>query len=87
MEFLKKCEKLDWVAGVLWNEGTVESRFKKDFGLLNRDSFLFQTQENPWKSIALQNEHLKEYKYLIAFKLSNASDYICRYFHPLIRKI
>ena len=58
MEFKKKCEKLDWVAGVLWNEGTVKSRFKKDFGLLNRDSFLFQTQENPWKSIVLQNEHL-----------------------------
>ena len=31
---------------------TVESQFKKD-------SFLFQTQDNPWKSITLQNEHLK----------------------------
>ena len=29
----------------------------------------------------------KQYKCLIALILSNASDYICRYFHPLIRKI
>ena len=48
---------------------------------LNCDSFLFQTQEIPWKSITLQNEHLKKYKYLIALSLSNASKYVCGYFH------
>ena len=31
--------------------------------------------------------NLKQYKYLIALTLSNASDYICIYFHPLVRKI
>ena len=30
--------------------------------------------------------HLKQYKYVIALTLSNASDYICRCFHPLIKK-
>ena len=48
---------------------------------LNRDSFLFQTQENPGKSTTLKNEHLNQYKCL------NASDYICRCYHTLIRKI
>ena len=43
-------------------------------------------QENPWKSITLQNEHLKQLC-LIPLSLSNASDYICRYFHLFIRKI
>ena len=71
---------------------TVESRFKKDYGSDQNLSeieffFKFQIQENPLKSITLQNEHLKQYKCLITLSLSNASDYICRYFHPLIRKI
>ena len=54
--------------------------------ILNRYSFLFQTQENLWKSITLQTEHLKQYKCLIALTLSNASDYICRYSYPLLGK-
>ena len=37
--------------------------------------------------MTLQNEQLKQYKSLIALSLLNASDYICRYFHRLIRKI
>ena len=30
-------------------------------------SFLFQTQENPWKSITLQNEHLNNTNFLLFY--------------------
>ena len=35
----------------------------------------------------MQNEHLKQYKYLIALTFSNASDYIGGYFHIFLIKI
>merc|ERR1712051_572119 len=42
---------------------------------------LISNTRKPLKSITLQNVHLKQYKYPIALTLSNASDYICGYFH------
>ena len=49
--------------------------------------FLISNTRKPLKKHKFENEHLKQYKCCIALSLSNASDYICRYVHSLIRKI
>ena len=73
----------NWVELVVqWNLD-----LRKIFGvdkifLKSRFFLISNTRRNPWESIRLQNECLKQYKYLIALTLSNASDYICRYFVP-----
>ena len=49
--------------------------------------FLISNTRKPLKKHNFESEHLKQYKCCIALSLSNASYYICRYSHSLIRKI
>ena len=74
-------ENYYFILAIFFYDSTVDSRFKSRFFLISN------TRKPLKKHNFLQNECLKQYKCLIALTFSNASDYICRYFHPLIRKI
>ena len=75
-----KVTHISWI-WIQWNLDLRKILGVTKIFLKSRFFLISNTRRNPWKSITLQNEHLKQYKYLIALTLSNASDYICGYFH------